>query len=49
MFPHTKEWFITDEKGNKIPKSRNERVKKLDDDLPKVSEAYREYLKGVKR
>ena len=45
MFPHTKEWVITDEKGNKIPKSRNERVKKLDDDLPKVSEAYMEFLK----
>lgn len=45
LFNRKKEWLSLDEKGNPIPKSRNERIKELDDDLPKVSEAYKEFLK----
>lgn len=48
LFPKEKKWLSTDENGNTIVKSRSERVKELDDDLPKVSEAYKEFLKGVK-
>lgn len=43
-FNHKKEWLTIDENGNQVVKSRNERVKRLDDDLPKVSEAYKKFL-----
>ena len=48
LFNHKKEWLTTDENGNQVVKSRSERTKELDDDLPKVSEAYKEFLKGLK-
>lgn len=48
-FNHKKEWLTIDENGNQVVKSRNERVKRLDDDLPKVSEAYKEFLKGLQK
>jgi len=48
LFEHKKEWISLDEKGNTIVKNRNERVKLLDDDLPKASEAYKEFLRTKK-
>ena len=47
LFPYKKEWITMDERGNTIVKSRTGRKKELDDDLPKVSEAYKEFLKKV--
>ena len=44
LFPHTKKWLTIDENGRTIVRSRNERIKHLADDLPKVVEAYKEYL-----
>jgi type I restriction enzyme M protein len=44
LFNRKKEWLSMDENGNMIVKSRSERIKDLDDDLPKVSEAYKEFL-----
>ncbi len=49
LFNHKKEWLSLDENGNTIVRSRNEKVKRLDDDLPKVSEAYKEFLKGLQK
>jgi len=49
LFPKKKEWLSMDENGNMTVKSRNERIKELDDDLPKVSEAYKGFLKGEKK
>ena len=48
-FNNKKEWLSSDENGNTVVRSRNERVKQLDDDLPKVSEAYKEFLKGLQK
>lgn len=48
LFNHRKEWLSMDEHGNMVVKSRSERIKDLDDDLPKVSEAYKEFLKEKK-
>lgn len=48
LFNHKKEWLSMDENGNMVVKSRSERIKDLDDDLPKVSEAYIEFLKEEK-
>ena len=45
LFPHTKKWLTIDEKGETVVRFRNERIKHLADDLPKVVEAYKEYLK----
>ena len=44
LFPHTKKWLTIDENGRTIVRSRNERIKHLADDLPKVVKAYKEYL-----
>lgn len=49
LFNHRKEWLTIDENGNQAVKSRNEKIKRLDDDLPKVSEAYKEFLKGSQK
>jgi type I restriction enzyme M protein len=49
LFNHRKEWLTTDENGNQVVKSRNEKIKRLDDDLPKVGEAYKEFLKGLQK
>jgi len=48
LFPYKKEWITMDERGNTIVKSRTGRGKELDDDLPKVSEAYKEFLNKVR-
>jgi type I restriction enzyme M protein len=47
VFNNKKEWLTTNENGNQVVKSRNEKIKRLDDDLPKVSEAYKEFLNKV--
>lgn len=44
LFPHTKKWLTIDENGRTTVRSRNERIKHLADDLPKVVKAYKEYL-----
>jgi type I restriction enzyme M protein len=49
LFNRKKEWLSMDEKGNPVVKSRNERIKELDDDLPKVSKAYKEFLNGLQK
>lgn len=49
LFNNKKEWLSSDENGNTVVRSRNEKVKHLDDDLPKVSKAYKEYLKGMQK
>ena len=43
LFPHTKEWLSYTENGCEIVRRRNERIKHLDDDLPKVVKAYQSY------
>lgn len=40
LFPHIKKWLSYNENGKEIVRSRNERIKHLADDLPKVAEAY---------
>lgn len=44
LFPHTKEWIAYTESGREIVRRRSERVKQIDDDLPKVTESYKQYL-----
>jgi type I restriction enzyme M protein len=48
VFSVEKEYLVhkTDGSAAKV-KSRIEKVKKLDDDLPKISEAYNKFLKGI--
>lgn len=48
LFENIKKWLSYDENGNEVVRSRKERVKRLADDLPKVSEAYKKFLKGEK-
>jgi len=48
LFNHKKEWLSLDENGKTTVRSRNEKVKRLDDDLPKVSKAYKEFLRKEK-
>ena len=43
LFPHTKEWIGYTDSGREIVRRRSERIKHLDDDLPKVAEAYQRY------
>lgn len=44
LFERTKQWLSTDEMGRPIVKERTERVKRIDDDLPLVSESYKAFL-----
>lgn len=44
LFDNRKRWLSNDENGTPQPRSRNERIKRLDDDLPKISEAYKRFL-----
>ena len=46
LFPHTKEWLSYTESGHEIVRRRSERIKHLDDDLPKVVKAYQAYKEG---
>ena len=43
LFPHIKRWLAYNEFGREVVRSRNERVKRLADDLPKVAEAFRKF------
>lgn len=40
LFPHTKKWLSYNENGKEIVRSRNERIKHLADDLPKIAASY---------
>lgn len=48
LFGETKEWIAYLENGREMVKSRKVRVKKIDDDLPETTNAYRQYLEGMK-
>lgn len=45
LFPTTNEYMVKDKEGNTITKTRIEKLRKLDDDLPMIVEAYYEFLK----
>ena len=45
IFEKTKKWLRVDENGCEIVNSRKERIKCLDDDLPKVVEAFKSFIK----
>jgi type I restriction enzyme M protein len=47
LFVDKKEWVSYNHQGEQIARYRNERVKHVDDDLPKISAAYKEYLEGM--
>lgn len=44
LFPNVKKWLSWDERGRQVLRTRNEQIKHLADDLPKVSESYKNYL-----
>ena len=44
LFPHTKEWIGYTDSGREVVRRRSERIKHLDDDLPKVVESYKQFL-----
>lgn len=44
LFENVKQWLSTDDMGQPVVKERKERVKMIDDDLPRVSAAYRAFL-----
>ena len=48
LFNETQERATFTPSGDLISKSRKVRVKHLDDDLPKISKAYRDFIEGVK-
>lgn len=43
LFEHVKKWLSQTENGHEIVRSRRERVKHIDDDLPDVSNAYKAF------
>lgn len=43
LFAHTKEWIGYTDSGREVIRRRSERIKHLDDDLPKVANMYVEY------
>lgn len=43
LFPHTKEWIGYTDSGREVVRRRSERVKHLDDDLPKVVEQFNKF------
>lgn len=45
LFPTTTEYVVKDKEENAIVKARTEKLRKLDDDLPMIVEAYYEFLK----
>lgn len=44
LFPTTTEYVVKDKEENAIVKARTEKLRKLDDDLPMIVEAYYEFL-----
>lgn len=47
LYPHVKKWLSLNEKGKEIVRSRNERIKHLADDLPKVAYEYIKFKEGL--
>lgn len=48
LFDVETQYLVKKKDGNEVQvKSRKEKVKKLDDDLPKITEAYHKFLKGL--
>lgn len=47
LFPTTTEYVVKDKEENAIVKTRTEKLRKLDDDLPMIVEAYYEFLKTI--
>jgi type I restriction enzyme M protein len=45
-FEETVEYLIAKKDGNKELRSRTEKNRRLDDDLPRIAEAYRIFLNG---
>ena len=48
IFNDQKEWVVFNKRGELISKKRTERVKHIDDDLPKISKKYKEFIKSQK-
>lgn len=48
LYVDKKEWATYNRHGELVARYRNERVKHVDDDLPKISAAYKKFLEGVK-
>ena len=46
LFPNEKKWISWDEHGRQVLRTRNEQIKHLADDLPKIAEAYKKFLEG---
>ena len=46
LFVEKKEWASYNHNGELIARHRTERVKHVDDDLPKISMAYKKFLEG---
>ena len=44
LFVDKKEWASYNRQGELIARHRTERVKHIDDDLPKISKAYKQFL-----
>ena len=47
LFVDKKEWATYNRQGELITRSRTERLKHVDDDLPKISKSYKEFLEGM--
>lgn len=47
LFVENKEWASYNHNGELISRHRTERVKHVDDDLPKISTAYKKFLEGL--
>lgn len=48
FYEHIKKWIVVTEGGREIVKQRKERIKHIDDDLPKVAEEYKKFREGKK-
>ena len=47
LFVDEKEWVSYNRQGDMVTRHRTERVKHVDDDLPKISAAYKKYMEGI--
>jgi type I restriction enzyme M protein len=46
LYDNEVEYFVIDKDGNKRFKKRKEKTKKINDDLPKIVDAYKRFIKG---
>ena len=46
LYVDKKEWASYNRRGELVARHRTERVKHIDDDLPKISAAYKKFLEG---